>query len=55
MKETWSFTTIIPTGERVYVYKRLSWGKIYYSFDMINWSDKKVEAYKISTKQTFVK
>ena len=55
MKETWNIITIKATGKRVYIYKRLSWGKIYYSFDTINWSAKKVEAYRISTKQTFVK
>lgn len=46
--ETWNIITIKSTGNRVLIYKKLSWGKVYYSFDGDNWSNKKSKALEIS-------
>ena len=52
MKESWNIFTIKSTGQRVIVYKKVSWNKIYFSFDGDNWSDTKTEAYKKAIKLT---
>ena len=48
MKDTWTVVTLKNTGERIIMFKRLSWKKIYYSFDNENWGNTKVEAFKLA-------
>ena len=48
MKETWKIVTLKKTGERILMFKKLSWNKIYYSFDNENWGNTKVEAFKLA-------
>ena len=48
MKETWGVVTLKKTGEKIIMFKRLSWNKIYYSFDNENWGKSKGEAFKLA-------
>lgn len=50
MKQTWGVVIIKATGNKVIVHMKQVWGKIYYSFDGENWSDKKSKALEITTK-----
>ena len=55
MKEIWTVITLKHTDQQVLLHKRISWNKIYYSFDSINWSTTKEDAFKIKTKLTLYK